>query len=177
MDGLIMETLTPSTLGNKIWLKPRFKILVDADVSRVKTKFEQDVDQNKAGFRVKIIDNHIVIDVLESDAHFWSPQLQLELIEAGKKTMVKGLFGPKPQLWTFFMMIHFAMAIVFAVFGVLGYSQYTLGKAYVSSLLICLVICVLWIAFYVFGQFGKMKGNAQMTAMAQYIKSVLNFNR
>jgi len=164
-----------STLGNKIWLKPRFKLLVDKPLAEVKSKFEERLSQKPLGFKTKIVDNHIVIDVPKEDAHVWSPQLQIELVYENEKTSVKGLYGPKPQLWTFFMMIHFAMAIVFAVFAVLSYSQYSLGKNYKTSLFICLGITILWVLFYILGQLGKRKGHTQMLAMDNFVKSIIHF--
>lgn len=159
---------------NKILLKPRFKEVIDDSKSAVKSKFTSSFSKTNHSFRTKIIDDHMIIDVAEDQDHFWSPQLQLELESVDNQTILKGLFGPKPQLWTLFMFIHFAIALAFAIFLVLAYTKYNLNQDYQFSLILCLTMPVLWILFYLFGQFGKKKGYDQMLALDNFVKEIVN---
>lgn len=40
-----------------------------------------------------------------------------------KQAVVKGLFEPKPQVWTLFMFFHFAVALAFIGFSIMAYVQ------------------------------------------------------
>ena len=42
--------------------------------------FEQAKDQQEKQFKIKIVDEHIFLDVLAKDNHFWSPHLHLEVV-------------------------------------------------------------------------------------------------
>ena len=105
---------------------------------------------------------------------FWSPQLHIEVEKnEADGTVVRGLFGPKPQIWTMFMFIHFAVAVAFIVFAVMAYSKYLLKEDYTVSLILCLAMPVLWFVLYFLGQLGKKKGYGQMLALDDFMKKVL----
>jgi Na+/melibiose symporter-like transporter len=115
-----------------------------------------------------------VIDVPKDEDHFWSPQLHIE-VESNEenKTIVKGLFGPKPQVWTFFMFIHFAVAIAFIVFFVVAYTRWNLKQDYTFALIMCIAMPVLWIILYILGQLGKKKGYKQMVQLETFLSIIL----
>tara|TARA_R110002073_G_scaffold57778_4_gene146706 strand:+ start:122138 stop:122596 length:459 start_codon:yes stop_codon:yes gene_type:complete len=137
-------------------------------------KFSKEFAANNSDFIGKIADHHVIIDVSLKEAHFWSPQLNLEIEKKDNNgTLIKGLFGPKPQVWTFFMFIHFAVALAFIIFLVLAYVKWTLDQAYTFSVLMCLVMFVCWFVLYTLGQLGKKKGYEQMLLLDQFMKKVL----
>lgn len=159
---------------NAILLKPRFKEELKESKADVLKKFEDVFAKKEHKFRTKLVDNHIVIDVSQEENHFWSPQLQVEIVEEDDKTILKGLFGPKPQVWTMFMFFHFAVALFFIVFLVMAYTQYNLKQEYQFAAYMCVVMPIIWILFYVFGQLGKKKGYSQMLEMDEFVKGVIS---
>ena len=168
-----MEPLFDSQF-NKIVLKPRFKVEHNEKSELILEKFTNAFAEAGHSFRGKVVGDHVVIDVAESEEHFWSPQLQLEIEELEKGSIIKGLFGPKPQLWTLFMFIHFGVALAFAIFLTKLYTDISLDQDYTFSLVITLVMPVLWILFYLFGRWGKKKGHHQMIKLNDFMIQVLN---
>jgi len=159
---------------NRILLKPRFKVLISAPQQEVLRRFEYKLNLKSNQFNYKIVMYHIVLDIKKEANHFWSPQLYLEIEKNTETTsVIKCLFGPKPQVWSFFIFVHFAVALIFLVFLVIAYSKYTLNKDYTFALTICVIIPVLWILFYVFGQLGKKKAYPQMQQMHNYLMEIL----
>jgi len=155
---------------NKILLKPRFKVLVPKKQQEVLSHLESELKLKNNTFDYKIVSHHIVLDIKREANHFWSPQLHLEVeSEADNSSVVRGLFGPKPQVWTFFMFVHFAVALIFLVFLVIAYSNYTLDKDYSFALTICIIMPILWIIFYIFGQLGKKNGYSQMLELHDFL--------
>ncbi len=159
---------------NKVLLKPRFKIERDESKDVIIKKFKKEFSSDNCIYCTKIIDNHIVIDVPKDEDHFWSPQLHIE-VESNEenKTIVKGLFGPKPQVWTFFMFIHFAVAVAFVVFFVVAYTRWNLKQDYTFALIMCIAMPVLWIILYILGQLGKKKGYKQMVQLETFLTIIL----
>ena len=88
-------------LYNQIFLKPRFQIEFNLKSDVLLNEVSKlGLDDSK--YSMKIIDNHIVVDVPENETHLWSPQLHIEIEElTNESAIVKVLFGPKPQVWTF----------------------------------------------------------------------------
>ncbi len=160
---------------NRILLKPRFKLLVSKSQKTVLEYLETKLSLKDNKFDYKIVMHHIVLDIKKEENHFWSPQLHLEIEkETDKSSVVKGLFGPKPQVWTFFMFIHFAVALIFLVFLVIAYSNYTLNRDYSFALIVSVIMPILWIIFYIFGQLGKKKAYPQMLQMHNFLMDILN---
>ncbi|MDY7394867.1 GTP-binding protein [Aureibaculum sp. 2210JD6-5] len=169
-----MKTSTPDTKINKILLKPRFREELSESKTTILKKFATVFAKKEHKFRTKLVDNHIVIDVPTEEDHFWSPQLQIEIVEEENKTILKGLFGPKPQVWTMFMFFHFAVAVAFVVFLVMAYTKYSLKQEYQFAMYMCIAMPIIWIIFYVFGQLGKKKGYNQMVELDVFVKGIIN---
>ncbi|MBG7610816.1 GTP-binding protein, partial [Polaribacter sp. BAL334] len=100
----------------ELFLRPRFSIDLAETSDVVIQRFSDVFKQKKSDCRGVIVDQHIFISVPKKDEHFWSPQLHLEFIQKENNTTeLKGLFGPKPQVWTFFMFIHFVVGGLFLI--------------------------------------------------------------
>ncbi len=154
---------------NRILLKPRFKLRYSESKEEIIEQFRTNLSDDKCRFPSKIVDHHIVIDVPKGEEHFWSPQLHVEVETEGEATIVKGILGPKPKIWTMFIFFHFAVALTFFVFFVIFYSNWSLGQDYTLSMVMCILMPVLWVALYFGGQLGKKFGYEQM----QELHSVL----
>lgn len=168
-----MDTSSFDNQLNRILLKPRFSFQHNEPREAILRKFEAAFSKKSTDFRGKVVGDHIVIDVSKINEHFWSPQLQLELEESEKGLVIKGLYGPKPQLWTLFMFIHFGVALAFAVFATMLYVDWSLEQNYTLSLSLTIAMPVLWVLFYFFGRWGKRKGHGQMVDLDGFMRKVL----
>jgi hypothetical protein len=138
------------------------------------TKFQINVKNASCKYCVKVIDGHIVIDIPADENHFWSPQLHIEIEKIEEnKSIVKGLFGPKPQVWTFFMFIHFAMAFAFIGFSIVAYVKWSLKSEYQTALVVTLSLPILWIIMYFLGRIGKRRGHKQMDELYGFMIKTL----
>lgn len=158
---------------NRILLKPRFKLKYKENESVILEKFRVELDRVDCIYKSKIINNHIVVDVPEKDEHFWSPQLHVEIEKEKDYTLVKGILGPKPKIWTFFMFLHFIVALAFFVFFVIFYSKWSLDQEHTFSMVMCILMPVIWVALYFSGQLGKKFGYDQMVGLHDLMTEVL----
>lgn len=147
---------------NRILLKPRFKLRYSDPKEEIIEQFRINLSNEKCRFPSKIVDHHIVIDVPDGEEHFWSPQLHVEVEKEDDVTIVKGILGPKPKIWTLFIFFHFAVAVTFFVFFVIFYSRWSLNQDYTLSMIMCILMPVLWVVLYFAGQLGKKFGYEQM---------------
>ncbi len=160
--------------NSDILLRPRFKMEFEESHQELLAKFQGNVKNTACKYYVKVIDGHIVVDIPAEENHFWSPQLHLEIEEIEEnKSIVKGLFGPKPQVWTFFMFIHFAMAFAFIGFSIMAYVQWTLKSDYKTALMIVFALPILWIVMYFLGSLGKKRGHKQMDDLHGFLMKTL----
>lgn len=138
------------------------------------SKFKANLSDGDCKYCSKIVDGHIVIDVPKNENHFWSPQLNIEIEQTDiDKTIVKGLFGPKPQVWTLFMFFHFAVAVAFIGFAVMAYVQWSLKTDFSLALTIVIALPIVWVLMYFLGRLGKSTGNKQMDELYQFMMKTL----
>lgn len=117
---------------------------------------------------------HLYLKIKPKNIHFWSPQLHLEVENINKDNCkIYGVFGPNPSLWTFFMFIHFSVAIAFLVFAVWGYTNWSLHKPYFLQLSSIVFMSFTWVSLYFFGRIGKQKGQPQMTELHTFMQQTI----
>ena len=161
-------------LNSDIHLRPRFKMNFNESQDVLISKFKKNLKSENCNYCSKIVDGHIVIDVPVDENHFWSPQLNIEIERISTdETIVKGLFGPKPQLWTLFMFFHFAVAVAFIGFSIMAYVQWTLKEDNSMALMIVIGLPILWIIMYLLGRIGRRKGHKQMDELYGFMMKTL----
>ncbi len=160
-------------LSNDIILRPRFKLEIPKNHSSVLSDFEH-AQKTQSEFIVNRVDHHVFIKFPKEKQHFWSPQLHLEIDETTPNTcLLRGLFGPNPTVWTFFMFLHFIVAVMFLIFGVWAYSNWSLKQSYAIPLSVMFLMVVVWIGLYFAGSIGKASSKKDMVALNDFMYSVL----
>jgi len=163
-----------STTTNEIILRPRFKFHVNHENEDLLKLFE-DTKTTQTDFIVSRVDEHVFIKIPEAKQHFWSPQLHLEINKEyeNKGSIIYGLFGPNPTVWTMFMFIHFLIAGLFIAFAIWTYVNWTLDADYAIQLFVTLLTIVIWFALYFGGRLGKKTGMNQMHELHHFMRDTL----
>ncbi len=162
------------SLENEILLRPRFKLEIEQNNEKALKTFEE-TKENQKKFVVSRVDNHVFIRIPKNKQHFWSPQLHLEIEEIDdNKSELKGLFGPKPSVWTMFMFFHFSVIVLFVVVGAWAYSNWSLQLDYGLQLMIMAGLVGIWIFLYFAGRMGKEKGKDEMKLLCGFLEDTLD---
>ncbi|MCH4554037.1 GTP-binding protein [Aestuariibaculum lutulentum] len=161
---------------NDIILRPRFKF-EKPEKHQVLLQLFKDAKTNQSDFIIVVVDGHVFIKYPKHKQHFWSPQLHLEINEITNDTSeVKGLFGPNPTVWTFFMFVHFFLAGTFIALGIWAYSNWVIKTSVFPQLSGMAIIIVAWIGLYIAGTFGKISSKEDMLALKDFMNKTLNQN-
>ncbi len=155
-------------------IRPRFKLNVSQKQSIVLDEAKKMLKLQNA-LKGRVIDNHIILDIKEEDAHYWSPQLnfRVEIDEEDiEKSMMAGLIGPRPKVWTMFVFIYFSIGILgFFVFS-LGVSKWMLGEY--SHYLWALPVAILFmLSAYITSKYGESLGKEQVETLKQFIRELI----
>lgn len=163
--------------NNPIFLRPRFSFDIQGNANNVVEKMRKFLNKTEKKYKSKIVDQHIFIDVPDKEAHFWSPQLHIEIVEKSEnEATVKGLFGPKPQVWTLFMFLHFIVGGAFITFVSMLYIKYSLGESLVFPLVMTIALPIVWVLLYVFGRLGRDTGKKQMKDLHRLLMDALSMS-
>ena len=161
------------SLPNDVILRPRFKIELERSNEEVLTLFENAKTKQK-DFILTRVDDHVFIKIPQNEQHFWSPQLHLEIIEVEKeRSVLHGLFGPKPSVWTMFMFFHFVAAGLFIGFGIWTYTNWSLDYNFTIQLFVTLMMIVVWFVLYFAGRLGKGAGKEEMHRLYWFMNDIL----
>lgn len=160
--------------NSPIHLRPRFTIDLKNNQEFMIDKFKAVLKDSSCNFPSRFVDGHIIIDVPKKEEHFWSPQLNIEVVEADKnKSLLKGLFGPKPQVWTLFMFIHFVVGLAFLIFGVMLYVRWSLDESIIFPLMMVIFLPLFWFLLYFLGRVGKSTGHNQMNDLHDLMTNII----
>lgn len=160
--------------NNDIILRPRFQLDIEQPKEQLFSAFDS---SSRSPFSVKRLDDHIFIKFNPEETHFWSPQLHLEVTATKTNTSkIYGLFGPNPTLWTFFMFLHFGVALAFIVLSIWTYSSASLNKPYYIQLGLMITMIIIWFALYAFGRIGRKKGKPQMHMLHEFMNTTLGIS-
>lgn len=125
-----------------------------------------------ANIQAKVIGNHVILDIVGEDVHFWSPQLNFRIEENEEisgSTTVAGLIGPRPNVWTLFMFVYFSVGIAGFFISTYGISRYMVGEF--SYTIWGLPLAGLFmLTAYQAGKFGERLGADQVELLKQFVR-------
>ncbi len=160
--------------NSEIFLRPRFQVDLPLTKEKLLSVFHEKLQARKSAFPHKLIDDHMFIDIPKKDNHFWSPQLQLEVIEFDKGCKLKGLFGPKPQVLTLFMFVHFIVGTAFLGCCAWLYSNISLEKEIAVPLIFMIVLPLVWVILYLIVRLGRDTGKKHIKKLQDFTLETLN---
>lgn len=108
----------------------------------------------------------------QKEQHYWSPQLTITLEEDEGKTLVRGLYGPKPSVWTMFVFFYSFIGFVTLIVLMWGLSLRSLGQA-APILWLVPVLILLFFSLYLVAYLGQKFGQKQMGTLHRFLEDCL----
>lgn len=157
-------------------IRPHFRLSVPLSSDKVMDRFRQKLNKASEDITGVIVDNHIILDIAQKDVHYWSPQLNFRVEEQpqdNQQSLLIGIIGPRPKVWTLFMFIYFAIGIIGFFISSFGIARMMMGE---HSLLIWAfpVALLLMLSAYATGKFGERLGSEQVDSLKQFIREAMD---
>ncbi len=153
---------------NKLRIRPRFKEVVELPSEQIKVLIKEHLKNNPDVCKGEIVDHHVILKIPKKDQHYWSPQLGLELENTENGTLIRGLFGPKPGVWTMFVFFYSAIGFLTLLGLLFGISQMMLDMdAY--GLWFVPVGLLLLIGLFIMSKVGQSMGKQQMHQLRDFL--------
>ncbi len=125
----------------------------------------------------RIVDDHVVLDIVGQEQHYWSPQLNFRIEPSesnAEETVIAGHIGPRPAVWTLFMFIYFGVGIIGFFIGSFGFIKW-FGGTY-SHLVLALPIAILFmLTAYATSKYGETLAKEQTEVLKQFIRVAISF--
>ena len=142
-------------------IRPRFEHQINCSPEELKDRLQHQIVVKNTACLLRTKQNQIHLLIPNEEQHFWSPQLQLQLEkdEDGKQ-LVRGLYGPNPNVWILFIYGYAALGILGTFSLIIGLSQWSLDQTPWGLWLFAL-LALLALGLYLIAQTGQKIGAAQ----------------
>lgn len=142
-------------------------------------KAAQLVEKTPPNIKGVIVDNLIILNITGEDVHYWSPQLNFRVREdfdEPEQTIISGLIGPRPPVWTMFMFIYFGIGTLGFFVSAFAASKILMGqKSYLIAVLPLTIIFML--TAYIAGKYGEKLAQDQTEILKDFVREVVNFDK
>ncbi len=151
-------------------VRPRFRVTSDKSIKEITSDFARSLDQENGPCIGKVREGYVALNVVPDDQHYWSPQLTLSMEDLDDgKTLIRGLYSPRPAVWTLFVFFYSVIGLAVLVIGTLGLSYYTLDKP-TTVLWWIPVLTGVFLTLYLVAYFGQKVGHDQMLTIHQFFE-------
>ena len=160
---------------SKLHIRPRFQLEVPLDPAIIKDQIKLALDSNESTCKGNIVDNHVILRIPVSQQHYWSPQLTLTVDTLDGGSQIRGLYGPKPGVWTMFVFFYSAIGFLTLMGLIFGLSQMMLNMdAY--GLWSFPVGSFLLFGLFIISKIGQGLGHDQMHQLKDFLDNTLKTN-
>ncbi len=159
------NTIEDPVAGYKV--RPRFKIETNYSVAILRKKLQDGLRQSHATCIGIVNPCYVTIYIPHKDQHYWSPQLNLTFEETEKGSVLRGLYSPRPAVWTMFVFFYALIGLAVLFIGVLGLSYIMLDKP-ATILWLVPVLSLIFLSLYMVAHFGQKLGEKQMITLHHF---------
>lgn len=150
-------------------VRPRFSVLTELSAEEVKSRIQAALEHENAACKGKVYDQFASLSLPVGELHYWSPRLRMTIEETEEGTEVRGLYGPRPSVWTMFVFFYSVIGFATIIVAMLGMSYVTLDKP-AGILWLLPVLVAIFFSLYLVGYFGKKTGYPQMVVLHQFME-------
>lgn len=159
---------------NKIRVKPRFKIISEFDKDFFEQKLKNYLLANSSVYQGNINNEVATLSVKTPHNDFWKPYLSIRMETADNKTEIRGIFGPSPAVWTFFMFLYFGLSVSFMVFITLYFvTKQIKSNDFPLAIYAAIASVILLLITYIATKIGQLKAKNEMIQLKKIIDEVM----
>lgn len=153
-------------------MRPRFEVVAPCPAQMAAERLQEALDRPGAACRGRVFGGHAVLYVSESEERVWSPFLSVDMGGHREGTLVRGLYGPKPSVWSLFV-ASYAICGFMAVFAVgFAFAQWSIGQA-PWALAVFPLAALGALVTYALARYGQRRGREQMVGLRQFLDDSL----
>lgn len=157
------ETLT------SIRTRIRFKLKTNLNPDEYCKNLKEYLEENNKEFTGNINKEIATIYVRNENNQHWKPNLALRIEVDNNTTIIRGVFGPSPAVWTFFMFLYFLFSIAWMVFFTMFYVERQIkSNDYPWALTASFIALGLLISTYVAAQIGQRLSQKEIKQLRKF---------
>jgi len=157
---------------NKQYLSTRFRRLSQQHPDAIIQYIREHFEKHPTDLTLKIEKYYIKIGIPVNQQTFWSPQLGINIYESDEGTVIRGLYGPKPNVWLLFWFGYIFLGFITLLAGMYVLSMKSLG---IFSYFIYLLPFTFggFITLLIGHKFGKKMGQPEIMKIKEFLEQPL----
>ena len=149
-------------------VRPRFKIETKFPMEHWEEKIRNGLMDEDANCLGKVTPGFVTLSLPIEEQRYWSPQLTITMEETEEGSILRGLYAPRPTVWTMFVFFYSIIGFTIMSVGVVGLSNISLNKP--GTILWWVPILVLvFFSLYGVAYFGQKMARNQITCLHQFL--------
>lgn len=155
--------------------RPRFKIRTLLNPEEFNAKLKRHFENHNKVLSGFVNKEESVIRLRKNREKFWAPQLQIRLEESEEKDgsyVIRGVFGPRPSVWTFFLFLYGLGGGILLTVGIYGWVEYALGIGHIWVWTNLIGVVLILIGF-ISAQTGQKLSRGHLKVLRAFIERVL----
>ncbi len=150
-------------------VRPRFEVETELSADVLTEKIAAGLAQPNAPCKGRADQGYISLYLPQEDQHYWSPRLSITLEDTEKGTLLRGMYGPRPAVWTMFIFFYALIGFAIVVVAIIGLSNLSLDKSAGILWLVPLLVLA-FLSLYLVAYFGQKMGHSQMVILHQFVE-------
>ena len=153
-------------------IRPRIHYQTPLSSADITALFSAKLNEKKSTLDGQVVDGFATIYPTKSDQHYWSPQLTITIEGNDTGSLIRGLYGPKPTVWTMFIFFYSGIGFATLMITLVGLSLLSLGKG-VGILWFVPLLLLLFASLYITAYLGQKFGHKQMVHLHHFLEECL----
>jgi len=150
-----------------VQIRPRFKVLTPMPAQEIAERLRVKLKEIDSPCTGEAHARYANIKIPLPDQHYWSPQLSITMEESEEGTVVRGLYGPRPAVWTMFVFFYAAIGFAVMVITAIAMAMWMMGKSVMFFWSVPVLIFI-FLSIYHVAYIGKKKGHAESEILHRF---------
>ncbi|MEZ4987623.1 MAG: hypothetical protein R2795_21770 [Saprospiraceae bacterium] len=148
-------------------VRPRFEVHSPKTIEELTVILKEALSKEGVPCRGQVNPGFVTIYTHDEHEHFWAPRLTVTMEREENGTLIRGLYGPRPAVWTMFIFFYAILGFAIMVIAIIGSSNHSLGIP--SNILWWIPVLVLvFLSLYVVAYIGKKMSYGQMVTICHF---------
>lgn len=150
-------------------IRPRFRYETDIKSSEITDRIKAALQAKNASCKGSVHPSYATLYLPIEEQHYWSPQLSLTVEEDEHGTVIRGLYAPRPAVWTMFVFFYAFIGFATLIISIVGLSNLSLDKS-ATILWLVPVLGLVFLSIYLVAYFGQRTSIEQMIKLHRFLE-------
>ncbi len=150
-------------------IRPRIQFESEYSPEQLYRKIKENLEKADVECEGHVLPGFATFYPLEENQHYWSPQLTIHFEKTENGSLIRGLYGPKPSVWTMFMFFYSFIGFVTMIAAMVSLSYWSLEQ---ESLIFWSVpvLILIFLSLYLVAYLGQKFGHQQIVYIHQFLE-------